>query len=657
MKKTLIVTLFLFLFISLALAQEITDMRVQLINKRYEISFSLPGEYAGGSDFDVFFYAREIGTEPWFKMVTLLGPYTKLSGFSRFTTLWDPFFDFRKDGRYEFRLFAVRLANTNPGYRYDQTSAVGLLHVRSDQPNVRLYIAGNEVLGKGAIALPAGAYQTEAKLNGKVVSTATANVYAFEYAEVDLSPRYGWLTLESPHANAAYTVNSQTMSEVNGMKLQVGSYPVTITVPQPNTAYPALTQTTNLEIEEGKTTRYRFDIPYGTISLSSDESSAKYTINGKVYSNVTDMRVKPQDIDLVTEVTAFPGTRAITKQERVRVEAGKHTQHQVMFNVQYGTLTVTSNRADARIWINDIEHKSVNNLRIPAGAYKVVVTSNNPKGSTERSVVVNAGSHRGEYLPIADHVATASTTPASTTPAKPKSSPREISDFSIRYEQVYFPTVPQSFFDSDINTAGWEVADGLVIGGLNLKQYIGSNPTYYISLHGFDGMHFLRVRSTGKTAFSTDMLAIGLGLGFHAGRTLGFVVGIKGALTYQSPIDRLMFLDGTKLIYVTSFDDWKDSDGKRHHSIYSWAWGASATADAELFIGILKVMQLYVRGSLKESTTSGGKWYVKSQVTAWEQNLNASTPNPVYDSRLPSRNLIFERGSATIGLGLRFFFN
>lgn len=657
MKKTLIVTLFLFLFISLALAQEITDMRVQLINKRYEISFSLPGEYAGGSDFDVFFYAREIGTEPWFKMVTLLGPYTKLSGFSRFTTLWDPFFDFRKDGRYEFRLFAVRLANTNPGYRYEQTSAVGLLHVRSDQPNVRLYISGKEVLGKGALALPVGAYQVEAKLNGNLVSSATAKVYAFEYNEVDLSPRYGWLTLESPHANAAYTVNSQTMSEVNGLKLQVGSYPVTITVPQPNTAYPALTQTTNLEIEEGKTTRYRFDIPYGTLSLGSDESSAKYTINGKVYSNVTDMRVKPQDIDLVTEVTAFPGTRAITKQERVRVEAGKHTQHQVLFNVQYGTLTVTSNRADARIWINDIEHKSVSNLRIPAGAYKVVVTSNNPKGSAERSVVVNAGSHRGEYLPIADPVTTASTAPASTTPAKTKSSALESGYWYMRYEHLLFPTAPRSVFESEPVVTDEEMALGIVVGGLSIRQSTLTNPAGYLSLHGVDEMRFMFLTGSRKTAFSMDALAIGLGLASDPGSVVGFDIGVRGALTYQSPIFRHRHLDGIELYYVSSLYDGKDGEGKKTHETSVWEWGGSLSAHAELFAGLGDNVQLYLRGSLLESSSRSGKWYVKSQVKAWESNLNASKPNPVYDSRLPSRNLIIERGTATIGFGLRFFLN
>jgi len=631
-------------------AQEITGFKAPYVNKRYEISFSVPGG-SQDSRYDIFFFVRDKGQESWVKAVTILGDYRNLPPYHNGTIYWDPFFDFRKEGNYEFKIYALSLSHVNQDYSYSKVNQVGVLRLYSNQSGAVYRIGGKDLLTTDLLALPVGNYQVSLLQGSTEIETRTVGILPFRVLEEDLSPRYGNLRLSSSVSGALYAVGTGEFSNQTSYRLKIGTHNVRVSVPQSNSAYPPLSSQADLLVEENKETVYRFEIPYGSLDLNSDLEQVSYQVQGKDFQEVRGMMLQPGSLEVraISDQNYAKKTQILSK--TLSITNGASTIHRFNFGATWGFLSVTTPSPASFLTLNTIKLELQDAFKLPEGTYQVTAVMPDGKAYGPAEVKVLPG-----QLTVHKFGGDPSDEPV--TVKKPKKRGQEIfkwplSDFSILgvlSDANPLPDPDNPSDPTDVNDKEQDLSVGLACIGVvetKLMKHLGSLH-YYASVGVLDQLYFLLDTRSEKTSFAIDAFSLGGGAGISAFRDRIYLeLSAKGSLTTQTPLYRSLTLYSAadtmdvKYRYAVSLKD---------ENVETLTWGGAFQAKARLQYRLAKMANVYLYAAYRMQTTNSGKWYRDDELSAWE-NDGGPKPSAQSDIRFPERNTVFKGDSLIFGLG------
>lgn len=662
MKKILITAL---IVISLGLgvlhAQEITGFRAQFANKRYEISFSLPGG-SSTSKYDLYIFAREQGQDAWFKAVTILGDFQHLPAYHSGLVYWDPFFDMRKEGSYDFKLYAVPSLYARRDYSYSRTYQIGTLRIFSDQKDAVYRVSGKDLLSTDVIALPVGDYEVNMVQKGKVTETRGVSVLPFRLTEVDLSPRYGNLRLSSTHSGALYAVGDGTPSPQTSYQLKAGKYSVKISVPQSNAAYPPLSSKLDVVVEAESDTYYHFDLPYGTLDLSSDLSLVRYQVLGKDLQSVKGLMLNPGTVEVKAISSQNPAGVEQTLSMRLSVLAGQTTSYSFEFRSTWGSLSVRTPNPASFITLNGLKVSNLDDLKLPGGTYDLTAVMDDGSFYGPARIKIEPGQttvHRFEGRPNPasqwKHARHYRFTDGLRWPLS------DLAIINISSPANEFPDPDDNSSIANPNTANRDMAQGIsTVGLLDLKVFSHRGALHYFYSVGLlDRLYLLRDQRSAKTSFATDLLSVGAGIGVKAfWERLYLELSAKGSATSQTPLYRYLTLEDDawqpiKYRYVESFveSDGEGDDVKRKTTTTSW--GAAAQVTGRLQFRITRLINVYGMAAFRAQNKEKGKWYKNEDVSNWLTDSSVPKPAPVSgEVRFPNRNTVMGGDSFHFGIGI-----
>jgi len=662
MKRILIIAL---LFSTLGLgilgAQEISGFQASFVDKRYEISFSIPGGSASGR-YDLFIYTRLVGSEAWAKASTILGDFRNLPVFHNGKIFWDPFFDYRKEGNYEFRLYAVPLQYVKSDYNYTKVTQVGMLRVFSDQSAATYRLNGKDILSTDRPALPVGDYEVSLLQNGVVIETRTVSILPFQYTETDLSPRFGNLTLSCNLSGALYAIGDGSFSDQASHRLKTGTYKVKVNIPQSNSAYPSLSAQADVVVEHGRENTYRFEVPYGTLSLSADLDRVSYQLLGKDFQDIQGMMLSPGSVEV--RAISDDNTARITQimNRNLTITNGATTTHSFNFKDAWGFLSVSTPSPASFVTVNGFKLTPGDAFKVPEGIYKVTAVMPDGKifGPTDVKVqpgqisVHNFGVDPDVNLDVVK-------VPKSSKKSKTEIFKWPLSDISllgVLSDANRFPN-PDAPSDSlKPNKNQQDLALGIsAVGVIETKMMRNmGNLHYFWSVGVLDQLYFMMDTRSNKTSFATDAVSLGGGAGVKAfGERMYFELSFKGSLSTQTPLYRTLTLfnpaDTTNVKYRYAVSLKVDRGDKTIHTANNLEWGGAFQAKAKLQYRFSKLANFYAFAAWRLQTENSGKWYRDDELTAWENDGSLPKPATVSDLRFPTRNVIFSGESLIFGLG------
>ena len=198
----------------------------------------------------------------------------------------------------------------------------------------------------------------------------------------------GYLLLQSNLPGVRYQINGREYSEVQYLPLPPGSYEVRAFAANPVTG--TFEQTRLLEVGPGETTDERFDFDHGNLSLSSNESYARFAIAGVPLEKVIELPLPPGtytvSATLPRAVTGF-GDYQISRS--VTLEAGQHLNLPLDFS--YGSATIRSSLEDTKYLIDGVAKNRVNKLKLPLGEHRYTAFPPAPYDSQSGSFVISSG--------------------------------------------------------------------------------------------------------------------------------------------------------------------------------------------------------------------------------------------------------------------------
>ena len=630
MRKIVILAIFLVLFGGI-FAQEIKDFELRYFEKRYEFKLSLPTDN-WNSNYDLFIFAREKGTQSYFKANTIMGEFRNLpTGWGKLTVFWDPFFDSRKPADYEFRIYAVPLKFTDNDYYYMGVSQVGELRLFSNLRNAYYELAGKRLQDGDVLALPSGDYEIHVFQDNRLISKNIISVPAFGTANADLTPLYGTLKLTSAVSGTLYAIDDGNFSPQSEYQLTQGSYIVHAKAMQANPAYPALTAQVRVEIRHDQQSQYFFEFPYGVLNLDSDLDQSSYVVQGRSYSEVRGMMLKPGFVEVLAINRQNPASMPQNLGLRLEIRQGLNTNHKFNFFHKWGSLKILTKRKMSSLLLNDVSVKPQTEYGLPEGTYRLVATL--PGGKKVESGPLEVKAKETTTYDLDKEAA-------------------KIGVFAGLYLSIFeradlhymMPSSSHSKISGSIalSITGLQAGYTHTQGPLFLKYYLGvGNKLYGIYNFGESGL-----------SYSADLVSLGVSTGIapFAGKIKLFAE-IDGSYLMASPMVENWLLYGFYYRYVTKFSD-SGSKGKTSNLAYSL--GAGATANLE--VKPWENTAFYAFAGLKVSELKDGAWYNEDDVKAWEADTSLPKPDKFESPKLPDRNFAFAKSMLDFGLGVRLRF-
>ncbi len=630
MRKIVILAIFLALFGGIC-AQEIKDFELRYFEKRYEFKLSLPTDN-WNSNYDLFIFAREKGTQSYFKANTIMGEFRNLpTGWGKLTVFWDPFFDSRKPADYEFRIYAVPLKFTDNDYYYMGVSQVGELRLFSNLKNAYYELSGKRLQDGDVLALPSGDYEIHVFQDNRLISKNIVSVPAFSTNNADLSPLYGTLKLTSAISGTLYAIDDGNFSPQSEYQLTQGSYVVHAKAMQANPAYPALTAQVRVEIRHDQQSQYFFEFPYGVLNLDSDLEQSSYVVQGRSYTEVRGMMLKPGFVEVLAINRQNPAAMPQNLGLRLEIRQGLNTNHKFNFFHKWGTLKILTKRKMSALQLNDAAVSPQTEYGLPEGTYRLLVTLPGGKKVESGPLEVKAketttfdldkeaakiGVFAGMYLSIFERADLHYFTPSS---SKSK--------------------VNHSFA---LSLSGLQAGYTHTKGPLFLKYYLGLGNKLYC----------IYSPKESKLSFSSDLISVGAtaGIAPFAGKVKLFA-DVDASYLMASPMADKQFLYAVDYLYITKFSD-SGSKGKTSNLAYSL--GASATANLE--VKPWENTAFYAFAGVKVSELKDGAWYKSGEVKAWKADPSLPKPTKVESPWLPQKNFAFAKSMLDFGLGVRLRF-
>lgn len=359
----------LFLFPFCLSAQELApeSYRAELSEQRYEISYSIP---ADGTDafaqFDVFFFARASETSEWFKLTALTGDYQNVHDLHPRTAFWNPLQDKRAVGPYEFKIYAIKRSFLPSDYSYGAVEQFGKLKLSCALEGAAFRIQNGMVSSERVTVLPVGRYEVLLIRDHILLAAETVDVEAGETTAIDMTPTNGYLILQTNLPGVKFQVDGSEYAEVDELPLPPGTYQVRAFGANPVTG--AFEESRLVEIKLAEINCQTFEFPHGTLSLSSNEPYARFSLDGVKLDKAANLWL-PVGTYTVTAVlpraiTGF-GDYQLTKS--VTIADGVHLDLPLDFS--YGTLTFSSSLADTKYLIDGVGKQKANKLKLLVGEH------------------------------------------------------------------------------------------------------------------------------------------------------------------------------------------------------------------------------------------------------------------------------------------------
>lgn len=630
MKK---IVLFLILsgLISGIFAQEIKDFELRYSEKRYEFKFSLPTDN-WNSNYDLYIFAKEKGTQSFFKANTIMGEFRNLpTAWGKLTVFWDPFFDSRKATDYDFKLYAVPLKFVKDDYYYMGVNQVGVLKVSSKLKNAYYELASKRLQDGDILALPSGNYEIQVYQESRLISKNLLNIPPFGILDADLTPLYGSLKLSSAISGTLYAIDNANYSPQSEYQLTQGSYTVYAKAMQANPAYPALTSQINIEIRHNQTSQYFFEFPYGTLDLNSDLENTSYSVQGRSYPQIKGMMLKPGFVEVQAVNKENPSSSLQSEALRLEIRKGMNTTHKFNFLPKWGTLIIQTSKKLNSVTINNITQSPKTEYGLPEGVYQLTIALSGGKKVESGPLEIKAkestvfdldkaaakiGVVDGLYLSIFE-----------------------------RADLHYFSAInkdsktPDSFA---LSLTGLNAGFTKSKNGFFLKYYLGAGNNLYAIYNPDEKV----------VSYAADLVSLGIkaGIAPFAGKIKLFG-DVNGYYLGASPILTDKSLEGTKYRFITKFTD---SGKKKSSSSYAYSLGFNIAANLE--IRPWENTSIYAFTAMKVDDLDSGAWYVDQEVKNWEKDPDAPKPNKATNEYLPKHNFPLDGTLMDLGLGIKLRF-
>lgn len=640
----------LILFLALLLAplflaaQELApeSYRAELAGERYEISYSIP---ADGTDafaqFDIFFLARASEASEWFKLTALTGDYQNVHDLHPRTAFWNPLQDKRAPGPYEFKLYAIKRSFLPSDYSYAAVEQFGQLKLSCALEDSEFRIHNGMVSSERVIVLPVGRrYEVLLIRNHILLAAQTVDVEAGKTTEIDMTPTNGYLILQTNLPGVKFEIDGSEYAEVDELPLPPGTYQVRAFGANPVTG--TFEETRLLEIKLAETTFQRFDFPHGTLTLSSNEPYARFSLDG-VKLDQADKLWLPVGTYAATAVLprAITGFGDYQLTSPVTIEDGVHLDLPLDFT--YGSLTFSSSLPDTKYLIDGVAKQKVNKLKLPVGEHIYTAMPPAPYVARTGNFVIRAGENLSLELEFAQ-----------TTDINYAERRRE---FTWR-----FGLMPAAVLEANhyFNLAGSETAgysplcSGLSVSGFRFKAinlwnkeftqpYSAKYPALMAGAGLLDQAVLTWEQDSGDLGILLDLASLSVGAAhLSPGGLLHAQLELIGYFSYQKPL-QLEDADG-RYSYVTSFKDGKE----RSYAVWDYQWGSEARC--QFGVRLAKYNYLNLHLGTRYQQPLGGAWYSNGDIRDWMLDEGpVPTPSPL--ANFPIRNAAFEGLSFYAGIG------
>ncbi len=665
MKRLALVFVFLLLMAGTGLlyAQEITGFKATRIDKRYEIKYDL-NNFSWNERCDVYFFAKAEGATEWFKLGAIVGSYLNVETKNSYSILWEPILDYKMFQKYDFKIYAVNRKYVGRDYDYAKTRQVGLVYPRSKESGAFFSINGVQISSSVPIALPVGEYEAGIGGDGVLRGKQTVSVKALSYAEPELSFMDGTLTLKAREPETKFKIMNRIYTTVDKMKIPFGDYVVEVIPPDDvkSIGIQNIKETITVGLNEDVSRIFTFN--YGKLTIYSNEPDVTYFLNGKQYSIIKDMKLKPGQYEVQAWVRAPFGLADYEKSNVFSITSGRDVDY--TFNFDYGYLSLYNQYPGCTYTVDGarLEGKP-EKLKLLVGTHQFEVDYKLPYRPFTGGFVLRAGDEYSETVTF----------------VKDKLLVRQN---RRRQFQAYLKTLPftnvsfdhyflieESTEDNNSSLIHYgdyktkSILNGITISGFQfrgtmLKDYEDldsiKNVDFFTSVGVLDKISIAKVIGADRYAYLLDWVTLSCGLNMlNPQGTIFSSLELQGAWSAQSPLYKKLDVGGISYTYVRKFYDYvpdeDDTETEPERSIKQTdlsQWGADATFKLGIRMGSLGFLYTYAGARIQEKI--GGAWYNSEQVYFWKMYL-AWEPEPVSNPAFPSRNSMVNGLTYRVGIG------
>ncbi|NLH93996.1 MAG: hypothetical protein GX466_07240 [Candidatus Cloacimonetes bacterium] len=449
----------------------------------------------------------------------------------------------------------------------------------------------------------------------------------------------GYLLLQCNLPGVKYQINGREYTEVQYLPLTPGMYQVRAFGANPVTG--PFAEERQMEIRQGETTVGKFDFPHGTLSLFSNETYARFTIDNAKLGKVENLPLPPGTYTVTATlpkaVTGF-GDYLITRP--ITIQAGMHLDQSMDF--RYGTVTINSSLDDTRYLIDGVSKKKVQKLKLLEGEHSYTAFPPAPHTARSGTFTIRAG----EDLPLELEFAKT----------------RQISDAEKRREYTWrFGLMPAAVLEANhyfsfagTGQSGYTpLCNGFSVSGLRFKAinlwqkeltqpYTSRYPNYMIGGSLLDQAVFTWEKDNKHSGILLDLASVSTGLAHIS--PAGFLhaqIELIGHFSYQKPlVSEIGYYS-----YVTAF---KEGSG-RTYRVWGFQWGGETRL--QLGVRLAKYNYLNLHLGARYQQPLGGDWYSNNDIAAW-MTEDAELPQPDWPAGVPARNAAFDGFSLYAGIGL-----
>ncbi len=176
----------------------------------------------------------------------------------------------------------------------------------------------------------------------------------------------GYLSLEANLPGVTYQVDGREFQEVAYLPLPAGFHAVRALWSNPVTGLAE--QNREVEITAGEDSFARFDFPHGSLSLASNESYARFALDGVKLERVENLPLPPGTYTVTAVLPkAITGFGDYQISRPVIIEAGVQLAERLDFS--YGTVSISASLEGTKYRIDGVGRKKVNKLRLPVGEH------------------------------------------------------------------------------------------------------------------------------------------------------------------------------------------------------------------------------------------------------------------------------------------------
>ncbi len=656
MKKTLVVLILALICGSALLGQEIKNFTARQINKRYEISFEAPASDDWNPRFDIFLFGREENGSQWFKLEALQGDYSQIKKtgliLNNCTILWEPVLDFHPLTKYSFRVFAVNTKYVPADYSYLNAKEIGLLNLWSELDGVSYHINGESASFSLPVPLPVGEYQAAIMQGNKTRNQKSVLIKPMQLTEVNLTPREGYLTLTANEEGVVYKVNGKSYNKVERLLLKEDMYNLEAILQNAQTG--AHKQTAQIMIRDKADTTYAFRFEFGRLTLTSSETYVQYIVNDKQLSSVTDLPLPAGTYTVRAVVPAGKNSLEQTLEASLRVETGKTTRHNFIFD--FGLLSLEADKPDVIYNINGkVNLTDVKNLKVSPGKYHVTATYRVPFEPETKEISVAEGQ--------------VTTARFRFSLSKEGRAAERRHQYGMHFAASAAPAGYVSlihFFDFD------KEGSGELWGGTpSAENYNSVGNALAISCFRLNAMNIVVNESDNPYTVDYPQLYLGLGLLDQAvlfkssdNQEMGYLFDwgmvsagftdltrsgvfydkfeIKAIASGQIPHNH----ETENNIFVSKF-----YSSRRTYDIWN-QFQFAAEAKLQFGVRLASMNYLFLNVGARYQEEMRGKWYNKAEVENWQNDSNAQIPDPVDDESIQELRPGFEGLKFMLGIGL-----